>query len=843
VKGRRNAYIKIHCCFFVFVFALVGSFQPVYADDGSGENGLTEEQNYFVPEQIIVKLKPGYTIRNNEGLRGVDEGSLGALDALIQEMGAGVESRFDLPEETQTRSVSPDGAAEVKPEDFGLDRYMTLTLTDGVAYETSAAFVERLNQLDAVEVAYVQPVAVPIIGERPTDPTPDLAANQGYRSAAPTGIGIDAVAGVPGSSGADIRITDIEFGWTMGHEDLPYDETDILTGINVAENPSYPMHGAAVIGILAGLNNSYGITGLVPDADIKMASIVQKDSYLAGSGNLGNALYQAVSRSRPGDIFFFEFQFSVAPAPGETCDPACGNCGQFGGVPAEYLPEVYDVIRYATARGVTVVEPAGNGAVNLDHPYYKGKYTRSHDSGAIMVAAADSVTHLPKCWSNYGSRIDAYAWGDSVTTVLGRYKGGPNRLGEYVLECNLFGPYYKDENDDYQTAWNRCYMSEFSGTSSATPIVVGAIASIQGMYKAAHDGAVLDAWQIRQKLLNTGTEQAYSAKNIGRMPDVQAAYNYEVAPLKLGTVEEVKSPTNTVLTKQLDGLGMTFLWTPVKNTVFYELQISSDPSFATINYTGFGYKSDLNGFDIFPFLTYDTHYYWRVRALHYNAYGGWSPLGHFWYLETYPRPTLEKVVEYSPTNKAKVLSLRPTFTWKKVATNCDGTYDVLFYLPQRPYLWKTVTVTGESYTPDFDLPANKRMTWYIKQRNYNVKADFVDVETNFYTPPVTPLLNEVNNGNPLTAFPITLTWQALDSNAKSYQIQFSKYPTFRVVKSYAVKKYATSFLVKNLSKLPKMTKIQRGTDVVIYWRIKAVGKYATSFSETKSFTIPAALNP
>jgi serine protease len=841
-----NKYTK-YIVIFPILALLVGSVQPVYADDGGGENTSTEEQNYFVPEQIIVKLKPGYTIRNSEGLRGADEGSLAALDALIQEMGAGVESRFDLPEETQTRSVSPDGTAEVKPEDFGLDRYMTLTLPDGVAYETSAAYVERLGQLDAVELAYVQPIAVPTLGEHPTDPTPDFTANQGYRSAAPTGIGIDAVANIPGSSGAGIRITDIEYGWTMGHEDLPYDETDILTGINAAENPAYPMHGAAVIGILAGINNGYGITGLVPDVDVKMASIVAKDSFLAGSGNLSNALYQAVTQSQPGDIFFFEFQFLVAPAPGETCDPACGNCNQFGALPAERSPDVYDTIRYATARGITVVEPAGNGAVNLDNPYYEGKYTRSHDSGAIMVAAADSVTHLPKCWTNYGSRIDAYAWGDSVTTVLGRHQGGPNRLGEHVSECNLFGPYFYDTDGRINIPlWSRCYMSEFSGTSSATPIVVGAIASIQGMYKASHDGAVLDAWQIRQKLLNTGTEQAYSTKNIGRMPDVQAAYNYEVAPLELGTVAKVKTPNNTIVTKSSNDAILGFHWTPVENAAFYEMQISNDSSFSTIVYTGFGYDGD-DYFGIYPSLSYGTHYYWRVRARHYNSYGGWSPLGNFWYLETDPYATQEKVVKYSPAKNAKVSSVRPTFTWKKVATNCDGTYDVLFYVQRgtstRHYdLWKTVTVRGESYTPDFDLPGNKFMYWYIKPRNYTSIASFVDTMTKFYTPPATPVLNEVNSGDPLTAFPITFNWQALDTSAKSYQIQFSKYPTFKAaVKSYAIKKYATSWTLTKLSKLPKLTKIQKGTDVVFYWRIKAVGPYATTYSETKSFTVPASL--
>src|SRR6185312_9309105 len=63
-------------------------------------------------------------------------------------------------------------------------------------------------------------------------------------------------------------------------------------------------------------------------------------------------------------------------------------------------------------------------------------------------------------FSNYGQRIDAQGWGREVTsTGYGDLQGGTD--ARY---------------------W---YTDEFSGTSSASPIVTGALASLQGVLRAA----------------------------------------------------------------------------------------------------------------------------------------------------------------------------------------------------------------------------------------------------------------------------------------------------------------------------------------------------------------------
>jgi len=151
---------------------------------------------------------------------------------------------------------------------------------------------------------------------------------------------------------------------------------------------------------------------------------------------------------------------------------------------------------------VIVVEAAGNGSMNLDSPIYGGLFNRNvRDSGAILVGAGTAGNRVPECWSNYGSRVDVQGWGDSVTTL---------GYGDFAM---LGG------SDDRQ--W---YTANFSGTSSASPIVTGAAASIQGMRKA-RGMANLDSCQMRRLLSQTGTAQASSSRNIGPLPNLRTAFD------------------------------------------------------------------------------------------------------------------------------------------------------------------------------------------------------------------------------------------------------------------------------------------------------------------------------
>jgi hypothetical protein len=53
--------------------------------------------------------------------------------------------------------------------------------------------------------------------------------------------------------------------------------------------------------------------------------------------------------------------------------------------------DVFDSIKTATAPGKIVIEAAGNGSMNLDHPIYENAFDRDfRDSGAIIVGGGKS---------------------------------------------------------------------------------------------------------------------------------------------------------------------------------------------------------------------------------------------------------------------------------------------------------------------------------------------------------------------------------------------------------------------------------------------------------------------
>lgn len=263
-------------------------------------------------------------------------------------------------------------------------------------------------------------------------------------------------------------------------------------------------HGTAVIGEFGGDRTGFGVTGICPDANVQAISI----------GDLGSApaIRQAANRLNPGDILLIELH---RPGPRAT------GQGQEGFIAIEWWPDDFDAIRYATSRGIIVVEAAGNGAENLDDPIYNtpeagfpstwtNPFNRSNrDSGAIVGAGAPPPgTHDQDYgpdrsrldFSNWGAVVDVQAWGREVTTCgYGDLQGGTN----------------EDE-------W---YTDQFSGTSSASPIVVGALGCAQGVIRAQGKSPLTPA-EARNLLRATGSPQQDApgrpiSQHIGNRPDLR----------------------------------------------------------------------------------------------------------------------------------------------------------------------------------------------------------------------------------------------------------------------------------------------------------------------------------
>jgi hypothetical protein len=469
-------------------------------------------------ERLVVKFHEGSRVRLRDNRlvplaseRGEAERALlagrGLSDARLKADAAAVEallgraprtgapSRLFQDEEPVLEGLKASGEAQSGQQLADLNLYFEVPLLPGTTADGVADLVAALNALDGVEVAYAEPPPEPAMVNFGMDAavrsllaaadipptTPSYVTNQGYLNAAPGGVDARYAWTVTGGRGVNVKVVDIEGGWRTTHEDMP---ALFYQGGTQYNDIGWRNHGTAVLGEIVGVNNAYGVTGIASSARAGVESI--------GSQSTASALTRAATAVGLGGIVLVELH-SQGPSDGTAC--TC-NTGQCNYIAMEYWQANYDAIRTATANGVIVVEAAGNGSANLDSSAYGGLFNRSvRDSGAIIVGASTATTRAPMCWTNYGSRVDVHGWGERV------YSMG-------------YGDVFSSGEDQYYTA-------TFSGTSSASPIVVGAAASAQGV--ALANGRRLTSVQMRGLLRNNGTAQASDARQIGPLPDLRKA--------------------------------------------------------------------------------------------------------------------------------------------------------------------------------------------------------------------------------------------------------------------------------------------------------------------------------
>ena len=323
--------------------------------------------------------------------------------------------------------------------------------------------------------------------------TPDFTASQGYLDSASDGVDARYSWTFPGGSGSGVTVYDVEYSWNQTHEDLSQ-AYGVPLLLNPGDSASDPFvdnnHGTAVLGEMIADNNNKGVTGISWGAEVGLAPA---NTILLGY-NPANAILLAVADGVPGDVILIEQQFFV-----------CGG-GSFG--PSEAISSVFDATQTAVANGFVVVAAAGNGNVNLDDQAACGDmFDRTvRDSGAIIVGAglppASGSDRQREGFSTYGSRVDVQGWGSGVMTTG-------------------YGFSYSDADDPANP--NSWYTHFFSGTSSASPIVAGAVANLQGI-ALAQLGVPLTSTQMRTLLVETGSPQlGNTAQHIGPRPDLRQA--------------------------------------------------------------------------------------------------------------------------------------------------------------------------------------------------------------------------------------------------------------------------------------------------------------------------------
>jgi hypothetical protein len=490
-------------CYAILLFC----FSSVHASNRT-ETPSLKGGHYLVPGvdayRLVVKIKPSLLPEISAG---------GAIQFPLAKTTEGPVASFGLPVKNnglKFKRLLPCSAEDLLAarrnggkllDAKGFDRYPSMCLFEadvtGIPKERLLLLAKELEQSDLVEYCSLEarenpppPVAVDF-----PPATPSFVTRQTYRGPNP-GIDVD-YGWTFGIRGAGLTISDLEHSWgkldhatEQVHEDLH--NQNIKYGLPWRTD-DYRDHGMAVMGLMLAGDNGFGITGSVPQARGLTFSIMHGDAV---------ALKAAIDSSKAGDIVLLEMQ-RTAPD------------GKLG--PPDVIKTLWDLIKQATARGVVIVETAGNGASNMDDPKY-ATYHSWGDNGAIIEGAGSADTrHDRLSFSTYGARVNMHGWGSGVFTL--GYGGGWSG----------------------STDWRQSYTSSFSGTSSSGPIVTSAVALLQS-YAKEKKNRLLTSVQIRDILSKTGTPQG-SGGHIGPLPNLKAAIRmvdslYPITELVLKSVND-----------------------------------------------------------------------------------------------------------------------------------------------------------------------------------------------------------------------------------------------------------------------------------------------------------------
>ncbi len=433
---------------------------------------------------------------------------LSEMQGILQELSHSQWERIcDLPEE-DLDFLQANGEADSGRKINNLNNVYRLRFTSEADIWVLAGRLEKLPYIQRA-MPVPKPMALP---------TPSYQTNQGYLySAASTPTGIDANYAwtQTGGTGSGVTVCDLEYSWNYSHLDVtPLAGSQINTNcaVPVTVPPTTNDHGTAVAGELVGLNNGWGVTGICYGASLSTCCTYYGSS---PSWNVAGAITVATAALSAGDVILLEQQWDYN--------------GSAGYVPIEFWGgsqpnAVYTAIATAVSNGIHVVEAAGNGYYNLDN------LTWSADSGAIIVGAGGAYTggtwtngDLQKlAFSSYGTRVNLQGWGENVYTTG-------------------YGDLYSIGGSNYY------FTNTFSGTSSASPIVAGAVACSVGYWTngLGQSAASLTPGTLRSVLISTGTAQITPpAGNIGPRPNLQAAFA-QLAILATSTPTPTPISTNT----------------------------------------------------------------------------------------------------------------------------------------------------------------------------------------------------------------------------------------------------------------------------------------------------------
>ncbi|MFK7931464.1 MAG: hypothetical protein AB8H79_25015 [Myxococcota bacterium] len=192
--------------------------------------------------------------------------------------------------------------------------------------------------------------------------------------------------------------------WLASHPKIDWSRVRLHEGSRARNTAALSRHGAHGLNTLGVLRQALLPTHRwVESVHVYAAGPPPRTPDPAQAHGILDALGAAVHAAKAGEVLLIELQT-------QWIDPQ-NRAGAL--MPIEIWPGFFHLIRTATDRGILVVEPAGNGGINLDDlPVSTRSVDINHtDSGAVMVGAGH--TQQGGAWrrdrtSNHGKRVDLF---------------------------------------------------------------------------------------------------------------------------------------------------------------------------------------------------------------------------------------------------------------------------------------------------------------------------------------------------------------------------------------------------------------------------------------------------
>jgi len=494
---------------------------------------MTEQSASYGSYELILVLDPEAQIRvrEREIATLADNVDVAPLMRLLSDAQAFIRPLYGVSEEWLTYRTS------FMPIEMGRNQRLNLSIFYKITcpHDNVSALLDRLRELPIVQAAYRKPrAALPFIDIRSEEhdeefnfaASDDFTRLQEYLNSAAEG-GIDARYAwtQSGGRGQNIKLVDIEGAWAFSHEDLVDNPSGCVGGIPI-KSKIWRKHGTAVLGMLGGDHNGFGVSGICPDADVRTVSIfANPEGEESPDWDSAAAIRFAADTLCPGSIILLELH-----RPGPAVNFQENEQTQEGYIPVEWWPCDMAAVMYATSLGMIVIAAAGNGQQNLDDriyddnpsapygpfpPWWVNPFRRDPiDTRSVLVGAGlpPDNTHCSSVGpdrskidlSNFGTPVDTQGWGMEVTTC--GFNGDLTPLG---------------------TPEVKRYTRRFNGTSSAAAMIAGAVCCLQGVAKVKQK--LLAPLQVRTLLRddNLGSPQQDSLtvpaglQRIGPRPDLK----------------------------------------------------------------------------------------------------------------------------------------------------------------------------------------------------------------------------------------------------------------------------------------------------------------------------------